>query len=123
MSYHIYPVMRTEPFCDDYIVKVNGESAELNTARVSAVPFNRRWPGHQRQIEQTEPAQFLSLETDEPLNFEIIPKKPFECVNIRPKSLGIVPELENGVMNVKNMADGTSEPVSFANAIEYFKNK
>ena len=25
MSYHIYPVMRTEPFCDDYIVKVNGE--------------------------------------------------------------------------------------------------
>ena len=32
-------------------------------------------------------------------------------------------ELENGVMNVKNMADGTSEPVSFANAIEYFKNK
>ena len=32
-------------------------------------------------------------------------------------------ELENGVMNVKNMADGTSESVSFANAIEYFKNK
>jgi histidyl-tRNA synthetase len=32
-------------------------------------------------------------------------------------------ELKNGVMNVKNMADGTSEPVSFANAIEYFKNK
>ena len=32
-------------------------------------------------------------------------------------------ELENGVMNVKNMSDGTSEPVTFANAIEYFMNK
>ena len=32
-------------------------------------------------------------------------------------------ELADGVMNVKNMADGTSEPVSFANAIEYFKAK
>ena len=32
-------------------------------------------------------------------------------------------ELENGVMNVKNMSDGTSEPVAFASAIEYFMNK
>ena len=32
-------------------------------------------------------------------------------------------ELENGVMNVKNMSDGTSEPVPFANATEYFVNK
>ena len=32
-------------------------------------------------------------------------------------------EFAEGVMNVKNMSDGTSEPVSFANAIEYFINK
>ena len=32
-------------------------------------------------------------------------------------------ELAEGVMNVKNMSDGTSEPVAFLNAIEYFKNK
>jgi len=122
MSYNIYPVIPTELFCDDYIVKVNGESAELNTARVSAVPFNRRWPGHQRQIEQTEPAQFLSLETDEPLNFEIIPKKPFECVNIRPKSLGIVPELENGVIRftLDKPAYFTVEPYGRHNALHIF---
>lgn len=32
-------------------------------------------------------------------------------------------ELAEGVMNVKNMAEGTSEPVSFANAIAYFIEK
>ena len=32
-------------------------------------------------------------------------------------------ELAEGVMNVKNMSDGTSEPVSFASAKEYFANK
>ena len=32
-------------------------------------------------------------------------------------------ELAEGVMNVKNMADGSSEPVSFVSAIEYFANK
>ena len=46
MSYKIYPVIHTQPFCNDYRVFVNGEEVDLNTARVSAVPFNRRWPGH-----------------------------------------------------------------------------
>ena len=32
-------------------------------------------------------------------------------------------ELDAGVVNVKNMSDGTSEPVPFASAIEYFANK
>ena len=88
MSYKVYPVIDTDPFCDDYLVKVNGKEVKTNTARVSAIPFNRRWPGHQRQIEQSEAVQFLSLSTDEPLTFEITPKDPFEEVKIRPKSLG-----------------------------------
>ena len=48
MVLKIYPVIKTENQCDK--VKINGEQVELNTARVSAVPFNRRWPGHQRGI-------------------------------------------------------------------------
>ena len=47
--YKIYPVTKTEIVCEDYEVYVNGEKVELNTARVSAYPFNRRWPGHKRQ--------------------------------------------------------------------------
>ena len=65
MSYKVYPVTKTELECSDYEVYVNGEKAELNVARVSAYPFNRRWPGHQRQIEQTELVNILSMESDE----------------------------------------------------------
>ena len=96
MSYRLYPVTKNDLVCDDYTVKVNGKEVTLDTARVSAIPFNRRWPGHQRQIEQSEVVQFLSLATDEPLTFEITPNKPFDSVKIRPKSLGIEPTLKDG---------------------------
>ncbi len=96
MGYRIYPVTKTEPVCADYRVRINGEEVLMNTARVSAMPFNRRWPGHQRQIEQSEAVSFLSLCTDETLSFEITPREPFEEVKIRPKSLGITPKIENG---------------------------
>ena len=93
MSVRIYPVVKTEPFCDDYSVKVNGILAETNTARASAIPFNRRWPGHQRDVSQSEPVQFLSLAADEALEFEVTPKHSFDEVKIRPASLGIEPEI------------------------------
>ena len=81
MSVRIYPAVKTEPFCDDYSVKVNGLEIDTNTARVSAMPFNRRWPGHQRDISQSEAVQFVSLATDEALEFEITPKNSFENVS------------------------------------------
>ena len=122
MSYRIYPVVSTEMTCDDYSVKVNGAEASLNTARVSAVPFSRRWPGHQRTLEQTEIIQFLSLATDEPLSFEITPKKPFEEVKIRPKSLGITPAVENGSIKftLDKPAYFTVEPHGRSHALHIF---
>ncbi len=93
MSFHLYPVTPTELIHEDYEVTVNGILAATDTARVSAVPFNRRWPGHQRSEDQTELVSFLSLETDEVLHFEIRPKKPFTNVVIRPITLGITPEV------------------------------
>ena len=78
MSVRIYPVTRTCLACDDYTVIINGEKLDLDTARVSAYPFNRRWPGHQRQIEQTELVNFLSLAVDGQIEVEIIPKHEFE---------------------------------------------
>ena len=65
-----------------YKVKINGKEVDLNFARVSAYPFNRRWPGHQRQIEQTEIISFILLEADERLDFEIITKTSFDSVEI-----------------------------------------
>lgn len=122
MSYRIYPVVHTPPLCNDYRVFVNGEEVELNTARVSAVPFNRRWPGHQRQTDQTEMIQFLSLASDEPLSFEIIPQTPFENVKIRPQSLGIVPRVENGIIKftLDRPAYFTVEPYGRNQALHIF---
>ena len=92
MSVNIYPVTATENY-RDYVVKINGVNVPLNTARVSAQPFNRRWPGHQRQIEQSELINFVSFAIDEEVTMEIKPEFLFDEVEIRPKSLGIKPEI------------------------------
>ncbi len=89
MAYHVYPVVKTDVVCNDYQVKINGEEVALNTARVSACPFNRRWPGHQRQIDQSEPIQFLSMALDSPVTLEIIPAHPMKDLAIRPASAGL----------------------------------
>ena len=98
MSYRVYPVTQTELLCTDYSVKINGVPADLNSARVSAIPFNRRWPGYQRDISQTELVNFLSLSTDEALTVEVTPAEPFdpEKVVVRPQALGIKPECKDG---------------------------
>lgn len=122
MSYRLYPVMKTELSCDDYAVKVNGKEVVLDTARVSAMPFNRRWPGHQRQIDQSEVIQFLSLAADEPLTFEITPKTPFRDVKIRPQSLGITPDIKDGkiTFTLEKPAYFTVEPYGRNRALHIF---
>lgn len=123
MSINVYPVIKTEDVCNDYRVLVNGKEAELNTARVSAHPFNRRWPGHQRQKNQSELINFLSFETDEKVEFEIIPKNSFEKVEVRPKSLGIVPEVTSDghiKFSLEKPAYFTVEPYGRHNALHVF---
>ena len=52
MPVKIYPVTGKELFHDGYEVKVNGKPVAPDAARVSAIPYNRRWPGHQRTEDQ-----------------------------------------------------------------------
>jgi len=123
MSINIYPVTQTKDHIENYKVKVNGQQVTLDTARVSAFPFNRRWPGHQRSIDQTELINFLSLETDDELTFDIKPKEAFEKVIIRPLSLKINPEItEDGriVFTLKKAAYFTVEPYGRHNALHVF---
>ncbi|MBO7762641.1 MAG: hypothetical protein J6T24_07585, partial [Clostridia bacterium] len=122
MSYRVYPVIPTDPTCDDYSVTVNGQAVPLHTARVSAAPFNRRWPGHQRHPSQSEAVQFLSLAANEPLRFEITPHTPFENVVIRPQSLGIIPTVEGGVIRFTLDAPAyfTVEPYGRHRALHIF---
>lgn len=111
MAFMVYPVCETQPACADYAVRINGRPVETNTARVSAVPLNRRWPGHQRPTEQTELVQFLSMAADdEPLEVEITPKMHFERVTVRPLSLGLQPTIEKGVIRF-TLKKAAAEPV------------
>ena len=122
MSIQFYPVQKNVLCCADYTVKVNGRAVETDVARVSAHPFNRRWPGHQRELGQTELIQFLSMATDEPLEFEITPKEPFEQVAIRPRSLEITPAVENGTIRftLDRPAFVTVEPYGRNRALHLF---
>ncbi len=122
MSVKVYPVVQTADVCADYQVKINGNAVPLQTARVSAVPLNRRWPGHQREIEQTELINFALLQADEPLVFEITAPKPFERVEIRPRTLGITPEVDGKVIRftLESPAYFTVEPYGRHQALHIF---
>lgn len=93
MSYTVYPVQKYEVECTDYKVYLAGRELPLNTARVSKVPFNRRWPGHQRSVDQTELVSFLSMSASEPLDFEVELPESTKSAVVRPASLGIAPVL------------------------------
>lgn len=106
-----------------YKIKINGNEITAHKARVSAVPFNRRWPGHQRGLEQSEIIDFLLLTVEEPMNFEIETEEKFEDVVIRPKSLGITPEVsEDGIIRftLNKPAYFTVEPYGRRNALHIF---
>lgn len=49
---------------DLYDVTVNGMTVQVLPACVSAMPFNIWWPGHQRPLDQTETAGFITFEAD-----------------------------------------------------------
>lgn len=123
MSYKVYPVTEVEDNCEDYEVYVNGAKASLNTARVSAYPFNRRWPGHQRQLEQTELVNFLSMESDTEVELKIIPKIPSLGVRIRPRNLNMQAKTDaNGqiTIRIKGAAHFTVEPYGRNRALHVF---
>ena len=123
MSVRFYPVQDCGISCEAYDVRVNGVPVRLDAARVSAFPYNRRWPGHQRTADQTECVNFLTMAADEPLRFEITPKEPFECVAVRPRSLGIDPEITPDgriLFTLPHEAYFTVEPYGRHNALHVF---
>ena len=54
-----------------YSVKVNGKETKLEEVRVSAMPFNRTWPGKQRDISQSEKAYVLHIESEDIVNISV----------------------------------------------------
>lgn len=93
MAYIVHPFPEGEPISDLYTVFVDGNEIPCYTARVSAAPFNRSWPGKERPIEQTEPAAFVILQSDAAVDLTVKPSRTFGDVTVRPLSKHICPRI------------------------------
>ena len=89
MASHIYPIPQGESLATGYSVLIDGKPALLRQMRVSAAPINRRWPGHQREIAQSELAGFVSFSMEGSAHFTVDVEKDFEEAVIRPLSKGV----------------------------------
>lgn len=94
------PVPKTEAVSDLYEITVNNTPVQAYAARVSAMPFNTPWRGHQRPLDQTEQSAFLCLCADEPVSLTITPSRPLSTAAVRPLSAGISPKRQNGSFTV-----------------------
>lgn len=79
---------------DNFDVTLNGNPCEVRECRVSAMPFNRPWPGKQRPYDQTESAGFISFSADETVEVSVKSQKAFEKAIIRPLSKNVSPHIE-----------------------------
>ena len=77
-----------------YRVTVNGQACEARHCRVSAVPFNRPWPGKQRQMDQGEDAAYIAFCADEAVVLRVRSEKKDGEAVVRPLSRGIAVERE-----------------------------
>ncbi len=90
MTLHIYDT--ADPARSEcWSAEADGRTLPVHFARVSAVPFNRRWPGHQRTLDQTEEAAFIRFAADGPVELRLTPHRRFREIVVRPLSRTVVP--------------------------------
>lgn len=85
----VYTVPNGERIYNAYVVEVDGAMAPVSEVRCSAIPFNRRWPGHQRQIEQTELCGMVRFAFCGKASVSVTAARDFKTVVIRPLSRGV----------------------------------
>ncbi len=89
------PVPVSEKLCDRFSVTLNGEDAPVAAARVSAMIFNCGWPGHQRNLNQTEISGFVRARSNESVKVAVTMREEIRDVCVRPLSRKIEAE-KNG---------------------------
>ena len=85
----IFSVPDGERLYGGYAVTVDGAEAPVSEVRCSAMPFNRRWPGHQRQIEQTELCGMVRFAFAGKATVSVTADRDFASVKVRPLSRGV----------------------------------
>ena len=119
----IYPIPEGVKKCDHFAVKVNGQVAETYSCIVSAIPFNRLWPGYQRPLDQTEEASFIYFDTDEVVNIELEACKDFSELKIRPLSKNIKADVDGRKISFSaGVGQYTVELDGHHNALHIFVN-
>lgn len=98
----IYKLLNT-----DFEVTINGVQAEVRECRVSAIPFNRPWPGKQRAYNQSESAGFISFSADEEVEIRVKRKEEFETAIIRPLSKNVNVDICSGEVVFKLAEHGS----------------
>ena len=124
----IHTTLQNEDFNDYGKITVNGKDADIQKARVSAMPYNVPWQGTQRPLDQTEEAGFVSFESDE--KAEIVFEPKFKTLHdrsdvvVRPLSKNIKVKNENGKLAFTLTEYGayTVEIDGFHNALHIFFN-
>lgn len=119
---HIYPLPDTQRLSEVFRVSAGGERVPVSECFVSAVPYNRRWPGHQRSADQREAAYFVRLAADEPVSFEVRRSSPFESAVVRPLSKRITPDADGDAVRFTLREPGgyTLELDGYHNALHIF---
>lgn len=115
-----YPII--SEISDDFSITLNEIKASAIKTRVSAMPFNCSWPGHQRPKSETEIASYLSFASDTDVSVCLIPKKSFKTVTIRPLSANVIPEVKDRqiTFTVKSPGQYVVELDSPHNALHIF---
>ena len=85
----VYAMPKEERIYGGYRVEVDGATAPVSEVRCSAMPFNRRWPGHQRQIEQTELCGMVRFAFDGKATVSVTAARDFKEAKIRPLSRNV----------------------------------
>lgn len=103
-------------------ILAGGEALPVSQCYVSAYPYNRRWPGHQRTPDQRETAYFARLEGEGPVTFEYTPDRQFSEAIIRPRSAKVAPVVKDGTISFTLPHPGgyTVEIDGFHNALHLF---
>lgn len=124
MSVHVYDVPAGEPVSRAFHVRADDRAVPVLEMQVSALPFNRRWPGHQRSEDQRETAYFVSFDMDGPVTIVVEPARPFQNVVIRPASAKIQPAVLDGVITFEISGFGgyTVELDGYHQALHIFTN-
>ncbi len=104
------------------VLTANGQPLPVSLCHVSAYPYNRRWPGHQRTVDQREDAYFARLAGEGPITFRYTPARPFSDCTVRPLSAKVTPTVEDGtiIFTLPHAGGYTVELDGFHNALHLF---